>query len=491
MRNQKGSVPAILIVVIVLVIVAVGGVSWFIVSQDDDSNTNKAIINTNTTVANVNSSPIITDSKYIYNSLELYYSEKDGQIKGYNLYININGNAKIIADDIIFDAPGGSLPKLYETDDPNIVLLKAASGDMGGYTKQNYYVDLRTEDILKIVETNSIFKINNYQIELYIEDNCPTRLGLVGYEGGTAYLNDILIDEVSKYEYSPRVELTCVDPGGLGNIYEPQPRIELIESNTDMDNVYFSVLEDDFQYKVDVNTITKHPVNTNTVVDETDEDNTNSTSTILENAPEGWTRYSNEDFGLTFIYPNQSSSYRGDCEISDDLGGYMTSNAMVDLTTVEGDSKVYLTKEYYYKVTDPQNGLNGPFLGCDKITNTLNELEKRRNTFTFVVKNNISSETDLDSFINSYFGSGGCSFDSMTEWEHQQGVFKVNVQSDGPESQCFLNYGFSLLYHPGKERAITWDIGQDVSFSSDPMIDCSPEIDCMYDLKIGESVRFL
>ena len=79
---------------------------------------------------------------------------------------------------------------------------------------------------------------------------------------------------------------------------------------SDMDNVYFSVLEDDFQYKVDVNTITKHPVNTNTVVDETDEDNTNSTSTILENAPEGWTRYSNEDFGLTFIYPNQSSSYR-------------------------------------------------------------------------------------------------------------------------------------------------------------------------------------
>lgn len=57
MRNQKGGVPAILIVVIVLIVIAVGGVSWFIVSQDSNEITNTEVTNKNTnSVVNVNTS---------------------------------------------------------------------------------------------------------------------------------------------------------------------------------------------------------------------------------------------------------------------------------------------------------------------------------------------------------------------------------------------------------------------------------------------------
>jgi hypothetical protein len=43
MRNQKGGVSTILIIVIVLIIIAVGGVSWYFISKDDNSDANNQL----------------------------------------------------------------------------------------------------------------------------------------------------------------------------------------------------------------------------------------------------------------------------------------------------------------------------------------------------------------------------------------------------------------------------------------------------------------
>ena len=71
MRNQKGSVPAILIVVIVLIIAVVGGVSWFIVSQDSNT-TNSSVVNTNTNTAidNTNSTEVTNTNSVVTNETD-------------------------------------------------------------------------------------------------------------------------------------------------------------------------------------------------------------------------------------------------------------------------------------------------------------------------------------------------------------------------------------------------------------------------------------
>jgi len=193
---------------------------------------------------------IENDNSYVSGSVELYYKYKEGDKLGYNLFIKSNGIEKLLADDILFDAPGGGIPKFYETEAPNVVLLEAIMGDMGGYRHQYYYIDTDTEDVLKIVETQSDITIVDTKLTLGIEDNCPAREGLRDYEGGTAFLNNILVDNVTKYVYSPKIELECVDPGGFGDIYDPLPQIKFKKVSVDRTKVYFEVLGENFYYDI-------------------------------------------------------------------------------------------------------------------------------------------------------------------------------------------------------------------------------------------------
>jgi len=52
MLNQNGNVPAILVAVIAVIIISVAGISWYVISRND--NTNVATTNTNTALKNIN-----------------------------------------------------------------------------------------------------------------------------------------------------------------------------------------------------------------------------------------------------------------------------------------------------------------------------------------------------------------------------------------------------------------------------------------------------
>lgn len=195
--------------------------------------------------------PPIPNNKYEHGSIEVYYLYKDGDKLGYNLFIKKDGKEKLIADDILFDAPGGGVPEFYQTSSSGVVLLKAGSADMGGFTRQYYYIDLSSENVLKITETPGALEVDDNKITLGIEERCPAREGYGEYEGGVDYLKHILVNDIVNYSYPSYVQLYCVDPGGLGDIYSNQPYIKFSRANDSMSRVYFEILEREYYFDLD------------------------------------------------------------------------------------------------------------------------------------------------------------------------------------------------------------------------------------------------
>lgn len=276
---------------------------------------------------------IENDNSYVYGFIELSYKDKEENKLGYDLFIKSDNTEKLLADDILFDVLGGSVPKFYETEIPNVVLLKASMGDMGGYQHQYYYIDIDTEDILKIVETQSDIIFNNIKLTLDIEDECPVRKGLREYEGGTAFLDNILVNGVSKYVYSPRVQLNCIDPGGLGATYIPQPQIKFEKVSVDRTKVYFEILEETFYYDIDNKVISKNTTNVGCLPEQKNVDlcmeiYINEEYSFSLKFPESWqknyyvTRYdksvvfnlSKELEGLFHIVPYEKEQYQEERE---------------------------------------------------------------------------------------------------------------------------------------------------------------------------------
>lgn len=231
----------------------------------------------------------IPNNKREYEGVELYYEYKEGSELGYNLFIKKSGKEKLLANDILFDGPGGSVPEFSKTNNPSVVLLKASMSDMGGYIKQYYYIDLNSEEILKIVETQDSLEINGNKLTLDIEEHCPARVGQGEYEGGTDYLKYVLVNGVKSYEYPSYIQLHCIDPGGLGDIYSNQPHIFFNRVDSYMDLVYFKIFGMYFYYDLKDSKL---------VANEIDVSN--------------WQTYTNDKYGFSFEYPNDWDIYYDD-----------------------------------------------------------------------------------------------------------------------------------------------------------------------------------
>lgn len=231
---------------------------------------------------------VIQDNKYQYNSIELsYVLENQKNV----VYITKNGVKKVLLSEVIYDAPGGSEPKFYKTDKPNIALLESGLGDMGSIIKEYYYIDLLSERIFSVINKNTSMSVNGVKLSFDISDDCGTGADRVA---GRAYLSNLLVDGGVKHTFDPKIELTCVNPDGFGSIYESEPTFNFKSADLDLGKVYFSVPQGSFLFDISDKSITKDAL---------------------------WSLYTNTKYGFQFQYPK-------DWEVQQDNDGsiYLTSN---------------------------------------------------------------------------------------------------------------------------------------------------------------------
>lgn len=187
--------------------------------------------------------------------------------------------------------------------------------------------------------------------------------------------------------------------------------------------------------------------------------------------------YHNDKLGFEIKYPEKVLSLRSNCHY----------DALVPVKFFEDldNDAVYLSTEYVY-----QKNTNN--VSCEKIYNTLDLQRSLKDwedelfpRWRIVVKN-IYNDNELDRFINDFYGQK-CHLGEKTPTP-QAGVYDIATKYDGKElgeSDCFLNFMGEFKYYPKKNKAITWNIGQDWVFWGDTDYDIS------YDEEMADSFRFL
>lgn len=203
----------------------------------------------------VNENEIGNKAEYSIDNKELYYKAED---QSYTVYISENNKERVLIEDVLYDASGGSYPVFSATGNPSVVLLSSFAGDMGGFRQEHYYIDLDSDGILKIVNTKWGIEINSDKLTLEIEDNCGMDEDRV--EGGTAYLKSILVNNVPNYIYEPSQELFCINPQGLGSIYNPQVGLKFLKVDLDRSKVYFSAGVEGYAFNINDSSITKSAI---------------------------------------------------------------------------------------------------------------------------------------------------------------------------------------------------------------------------------------
>ncbi|MDQ5938557.1 MAG: hypothetical protein QG603_416 [Patescibacteria group bacterium] len=265
---------------------------------------------------NKEKSVVIQDNKYQYDSIELsYVLENQKNI----VYISKNGVKKVLLDNVIYDAPGGSEPKFYKTNKPNIALLESGLGDMGSIIKEYYYIDLLSERILIVINNNISMSVNGVKLFFDISDDCGTGADRVA---GRAYLSNLLVDGGVKHTFDPKIELTCVNPDGFGSIYESEPTFNFKSADVEQGKVYFSVLQNSFSFNISDKSIT---------------------------SADSWSLYTNKRYGFEFKYPNNSLLEEG----TEDNSGTITYLKVFDREAKNLEGKnipgyfTYMTVSYW------------------------------------------------------------------------------------------------------------------------------------------------
>ena len=178
--------------------------------------------------------------------------------------------------------------------------------------------------------------------------------------------------------------------------------------------------------------------------------------------------------------------YGSECEWKTD--SYRPKGGIVPVKIFE-DENIYISSEYFYELTGEtiRNNIHY-YSDCDKITNSLTYLRNdkyfQQQSWKFIIRH-IGNENELENLIKELYGSG-CKLGSKQP-SSQSGVFDVSIQGDNKdleETKCPLNYMTVLKYYPEKNIAISWNLGQAVTFISD---ESSQNV---YDQKMVDSFKF-
>jgi hypothetical protein len=196
---------------------------------------------------NENLVDVVKSDTYTYEGKTLYYVQNDNLRNHFpHHYVTVYLSDGGVETEIIHEFPlfYNEMPKFEKTSKPNIVLLKTRFGDMGALIEEYYYIDVLTKKVINVTNFNrSFLKITEdnkqtFEIGLSITDNC----GIVGEnrrEDMYATLEDITVNDKLQNVITQIRLLKCVDPGGIGSIYSPSPKIRFLGVSNNLSKVFF------------------------------------------------------------------------------------------------------------------------------------------------------------------------------------------------------------------------------------------------------------
>jgi len=187
---------------------------------------------------------------------------------------------------------------------------------------------------------------------------------------------------------------------------------------------------------------------------------------------ENWRKYTNPTLGFSMKIPKQVISYYGLCQYSTKDGdhSYRLQQSLMPVVNFEGENKVYLVGEYYYKLTgEKDENSRLYFSGCEKITNSLalaSDQNNMRTPYWMITIASAANDLELDKYIKQRYGEG-CNLGEKKP-SNQAGVFTVSIKGDGldmEKTKCPINYMTEVLYYPKIGKIANWDLGQSCSFA--------------------------
>jgi hypothetical protein len=172
-----------------------------------------------------------------YNNLE---NNESSFSKG-DVILQQKGEQTALLQNTELIGPGGESFRIYLTNIPDIVVVNKVAGDMGWYIDYKYYVDIGRKKVVFIVKEDSTFTLAIQKEEgpvielgLKVDDPCgPERVG-------DARILDLTLNNSPTEMLDQPTVVQCVDPGGIGPIYEPPFDLQSIGVESDFSKFYFS-----------------------------------------------------------------------------------------------------------------------------------------------------------------------------------------------------------------------------------------------------------
>jgi len=216
--------------------------------------TENPITPTNTPEPTSNQPVVVKSDSYTYGSKILSYA-KNSQLQYSDQYVTVyfsDGGAKTeIIHEVPIDIAGGGMPEFKKTAKPNIVLLTTTFADLGAFFKGYYYIDLDSKKTIQYFYTDQGLQITDSsnkvsKIELSITDNCGE--GENRKEDMNAVLEDLVVDGKPQNAITETISLQCMNPGGIGPIYNPPPALTFLGTKNDLSKFFFSLLGNNFSF---------------------------------------------------------------------------------------------------------------------------------------------------------------------------------------------------------------------------------------------------
>jgi hypothetical protein len=215
---------------------------------------------------------------------------------------------------------------------------------------------------------------------------------------------------------------------------------------------------------------------------------------LIEIEPD-WYQYTNYRLGFTMEIPRLMYRTDASCYWKEGEGdsSFRPEGGLMPVVVVEGEDRVYITSKYLMYLTEPTQipsgaGYRYEFGGCDLLPASVEVLEADDNTsYKWVVAIfPVESEDDLELLIDSYYDP--CYKLGEMELDEERGYYNVKMAGDGKppeESECLVNFGYTIKYSPESGIAATWYMGQSIHFPENEMNDP------FYDARMDDSFRFI
>ncbi len=168
-----------------------------------------------------------------------------GSFPNGDVILEKNGEEFILLSDVELFGPGGEAFEVWNTNNSDIFLLRFVSGDMGWWQINEYYLDLAKNKVVFEIKDDQGYNLEikketlNLKLGLNVIDQCGK---FQERTNKTAQIVDLLLNNQTANVLTKTIDISCVDPGGIGSIYDPDFYLIKRKIESDFSKLEFSLV---------------------------------------------------------------------------------------------------------------------------------------------------------------------------------------------------------------------------------------------------------